>query len=63
MNGRAVAPADLAASKVPMPDAIAVPLHAGSRSHPPGPRQTGDVPYVTLDGRRLEPLINPRPCR
>ena len=64
VNGHPVPPADIGAPKVPMPDAISVPLHAGRQGHHGGrPQVQGEVPYVTLDGRRLEPMINPRPCR
>ena len=62
VNGRYVPPADVAASKVPVPDAISVPLHAGRQAHRRG-RTPGEVPYVSLDGRRLEPLVNPEPCQ
>jgi hypothetical protein len=30
---------------------------------PPAERGAADSPYVSLDGRALEPLVNPRPCR
>lgn len=68
VNGAAVAPADIGAPKVPVPDAISVPLHAGRQARRPNsrfapPQMPGETPYVTLDGRRLEPLLNPRPCR
>ena len=68
-NGQAVVPADVAARPVPVPDAIAVPL----RNAPPTDRSRGrsaaanpqvgrDSTYVSLDGRKLEPLLNPPPC-
>lgn len=64
VNGRPVPPADIDTRRVPMPDAIAVPL---TRSSPTGGRMRmapgGDSAYVTLDGRKLEPLVNPAPCR
>ena len=64
VNGHPVAPADIGAPKVPMPDAISVPLHAGRQGHRRGRSQMpGEAPYVSLDGRRLEPLLNPQPCR
>jgi hypothetical protein len=62
VNGHHVAPADVGAAKVPVPDAISVPLHAGAQAHRRG-QMPGEVPYVSLDGRRLEPLVNPQPCR
>jgi hypothetical protein len=66
VNGRPVAPADEQARPVPVPDEIAVPLHSGQRAGRRGrsaSEQSGGQPYVSLDGRRLEPLLNPRPSR
>jgi hypothetical protein len=61
-NGRPVVPADVAAPGVPVPDAIAIPLaqngHRG-RLRP----TTGDSAYVSIDGRKLAPLLNPPSCR
>jgi len=65
-NGQPVAPADVAAGRVPLPDAIAIPLgnnRGNQRARRGRPnRQNGDSAYVTLDGQKLEPLLNPRPC-
>jgi hypothetical protein len=70
VNGHPVAGADEGAMPIPVPEGIAVPLHAGQAPAPsrrgfrPGPpAQPGEQPYVMLDGRRIEPLVNPRPCR
>lgn len=70
VNGHPVVPADEQASRVPVPDQIAVPLHSGQaqgprrgRPHAAAPAQPGESPYVALDGRRLDPLLNPKPCR
>jgi len=62
VRGRRVAPADVAAAPVPVPDSIAVPLaQAGPQGRVrPG---IGDSAYVSLDGRKLAPLLNPPPCR
>lgn len=61
-TGRPVVPADVGTPPVPVPDAIAVPLHAqGGRRG--GLSGRGDSPFVSLDGRKLAPLLNPRPCR
>ena len=62
VNGRRVAPADVAAAPVPVPDAIAVPLaQAGPRGRlRPG---MGDSSYVTLGGDRIAPLVNPPSCQ
>jgi hypothetical protein len=67
-NGKAVVPADVATRPVPVPDAIAIPL----RNAPPTDNRRGraqaanpqgrDSTYVSLDGRKLEPLLNPPPC-
>src|SRR3954471_14866400 len=62
VNGHFVPPADVAAGPVPLPDGISVPLHAGANRRG-RPKASGEVPYVSLDGRRLEPLVNPKPCR
>jgi len=65
-NGQAVVPADVAAGRVPLPDAIAIPLgnnrgnQRARRGRPNG--LNGDSAYVSLDGQKLEPLLNPRPC-
>ena len=68
-NGQAVVPADVAAGRVPLPDAVAIPL-AGNRAADRGRHQHrsnpqtlgGDSTYVSLDGKKLEPLLNPPPC-
>jgi hypothetical protein len=62
VQGRRVAPADVGANAVPVPDSIAIPLaKAGPRGRErPG---MGDSSYVSLDGRKLAPLLNPPPCR
>ena len=65
-NGQPVVPADVAGGRVPLPDAIAIPLGNNRanqnarrrRSHGPN----GDSAYVSLDGKKLEPLLNPAPC-
>jgi hypothetical protein len=77
-NGRTVAPADVEARKVPLPDSIAVPLgrpqmQTSGRNQTGNPvRQGGtsanpvtlggDSTYIAIDGRKLEPLVNPTPC-
>jgi hypothetical protein len=75
-NGNKVVPADVDARPVPVPDEISIPVGGGAQSRPPpirrgrrgqavadSPIQGGGGAYVSLDGRRLEPLINPKPCR
>jgi hypothetical protein len=71
-NGAAVAPADVGARPVPVPDAIAIPLNQGrpGQGHRDGrfrsaSRQPGSAPdsaYVSIDGRKLAPLLNPPAC-
>ena len=67
VHGRPVAAADEGAQRVPVPDTIAVPLHSGSQpgrqARHGGPQQAmGDSPYVSIDGKRLDALVNPKPC-
>jgi hypothetical protein len=65
VNGNPVPPADMGDTHVPLPDNIAVPLHGGPATrqgrHASG--QAGNSPYIGLDGKRLDPLVNPKPCR
>ncbi len=66
VQGRPVAAADVAAAPVPVPDEIAVPLSHGQNGVQ-GHRQTtgttqGEGAYVSLDGKKLAPLLNPKPC-
>jgi len=64
VNGKPVVPADVGAGPVPVPDAITVPLGQGRRQAGRGRTGLGgEGAYVTLDGRKLEPLLNPRPCK
>ena len=70
-NGRSVARADEGAQPVPVPGRILVPL---SRQRGPqrgaqsgaqrGGQAGGDPTYTVLDGKRLDPLVNPAamPC-
>jgi hypothetical protein len=62
-SGHSVVPADVGSAPVPVPDSIAVPLRGQGRhqSHFGDPKR--DSAYVSLDGRKLAPLLNPRPCR
>ena len=70
-NGNSVIPADVAAGLVPLPDGVAIPLGvsgAGNRAAPRGRRPANPATlgsegtYVMLDGKKLEPLLNPPPC-
>ena len=61
-HGRGVAPADVGAPPVPVPDSIAIPLAQNGHRGRVRPGM-GDSAYVTLDGRRIAPLVNPPPCR
>jgi hypothetical protein len=60
VTGGSVTPADVGAAPVPVPDAIAIPLSQGHRDSRSGPR---DSAYVSIDGRKLAPLLNPAPCQ
>lgn len=67
-NGRPVVPADVAAGRVPLPDAVAIPLgnnqgrNRNVHRRRADPMTPGDSTYVILDGQKLEPLLNPRGC-
>src|SRR5262249_46278631 len=72
VNGQPVVPANAAARPVPVPDSIAVPI-GQNRARPGQGNRPGtdnaantasgrDSAYVALDGRQLDPLINPPPC-
>lgn len=55
--GNPVAPADMASARQPVPDEILVPL--GGKGHAGRP---GDRPIAALDGKALEPILNPSPA-
>jgi hypothetical protein len=68
-TGRDVIPADVGAPPTPVPDEIMVPLRGAPRA-PMGGRGrdrnpvtgTGEGAYAGFDGRRMAPLLNPKPC-
>jgi len=74
VNGQPVVPADTAARPVPVPDSIAIPIgrHAPGQNAAQGPTAPNpaspgaasnrDSSYIALDGKKLEPLLNPPPC-
>ena len=78
VNGKQVVAADVAGGRVPLPDSIAIPIgprlgagatrnlgpgqRPGQRSGAPDNASNRDSAYVVLDGRKLEPLLNPAPC-
>ena len=70
VTGQPVAPADVGAGPVPLPDQVIVPLGEAPRQGPrrgrgraAGPdNRPSNGPYVALDGRRLAPLLDPEPC-
>jgi hypothetical protein len=71
VNGNPVAPPDVAARPVPVPDGIAIPPggnqgqagHPRRQARPTNPQTLGSTgTYVSLDGKKLEPLLNPPPC-
>lgn len=59
VTGHPVAPGDVAAAKVPVPDSMAVPLHGGSVNPATG---AGSGAYVGLNRQQLDALVNPTPC-
>ncbi len=56
VSGHPVAPAG-PQTRVPVPDQILVPLQNGRRRG-----RSGDAPMVALDGRTLDPLLDPLPA-
>jgi hypothetical protein len=65
-EGQEVARADIGAPRVPLPDTVYVPLRGQGqrqgRGRGPAGRGQGNPPYAAIDGRRLEPLVNPAGC-
>jgi hypothetical protein len=65
-NGNSVIPADVVGGRVPLPDAVAIPMNGNRgnnhRRHHSANSQSGDSSYISLDGKKLEPLLNPPPC-
>ncbi len=64
-DGQPVVRADLGAEHTAVPDQVFVPLpnqggRAGRAGALPGTPVQG--PYAAIDGRRLDPLINPQAC-
>lgn len=68
VTGRPVAPADVGAAPMPLPDQVLVPLgreagrRGSGRGRAPVIGQGANGPYAVLDGRRLAPLLDPGPC-
>ncbi len=56
VNGDPVVAADVPAPRVPVPRSVMIPLKNRGGAHRPG-----DAPYVELDGRSLDRLLNPPP--
>ena len=56
VNGNPVRPADLAGRRNPVPDSVLMPLKKQDRHG-----QVEEGPVVALDGRALEPILNPPP--
>ena len=54
VNGNPVVPADVGAQHVPMPGTVMVPLHGNGNGQ--------DSAYAALDGKKLDALVNPKPC-
>ncbi|MEY4966722.1 MAG: hypothetical protein RL274_2305 [Pseudomonadota bacterium] len=66
-TGSAVIPADVGAPRVMLPDEIMVPVggagrpQLGGRGRNPVTGAGGGI-YAGFDGRRMAPLLNPKPC-
>lgn len=59
VEGHQVASADIQTGPVPLEGQILVPLKSGQRG-----RRPSAPAYVTVDGKKLGPLLNPKPaCR
>ena len=58
VNGNPVVPADADGTPIPVPGTVAVPL-AGNAKGSGGGRNSA---YVGLDGKKLDALVNPKPC-
>jgi hypothetical protein len=64
-NGAAVAPADVGSRPIPVPGAVAIPLNqasGGRDGHSKPDAGQRDSAYVSIDGAKLAPLLNPPPC-
>jgi hypothetical protein len=65
-EGHDVARADIGAPRVSVPDTVYVPLpgqgRGQGRGRGPGGRGQANPPYAAIDGRRLDPLLNPSTC-
>ena len=58
--GRPVPRADIGAGRVPVPDQLLVPLPGGANHGRRGGRAgQGEPAYATIDGARLDRLVNP----
>jgi hypothetical protein len=58
VNGNPVVPADVGSPHVPVPGTVMVPLPGNAQGK--GAGRNGA--YVGLDGKKLDPLVNPKPC-
>ncbi len=58
VNGNLVVPADVGSPHVPLPGTVMVPLPGNAQGKGAGRNSA----YVGLDGKKLDPLVNPKPC-
>jgi hypothetical protein len=56
-EGHPVVPPDVGVPPIAIPDQVVVPLPGAGRG-----RRGGESGYAAIDGRRLEPLVNPGRC-
>ena len=66
-NGNAMVPADVGASAVPVPDQIVIPVGGTAQTRRGrggiNPATGAGGAYVSLDGKKLAPLLNPPACK
>jgi hypothetical protein len=59
VNGNPVVPADVGTQHVPVPATVAIPLAGNAKGKGAGRNSA----YVGLDGKKVDALVNPKPCQ